>query len=98
MKGLVIFFIVLYLAPAGLAGWWPFRDSVVQTLSGRCTYDRGYDDGWDGAASACEAVNYLHGYDDGAFDSECDWLKCSKRDFDQFRDYGCGRWDAVKCY
>ncbi|MDZ7736868.1 MAG: hypothetical protein U5P41_12790 [Gammaproteobacteria bacterium] len=75
MLKLVIFYLVL----AALIGWWPFNDSVIKTMSGQCNYDAGYRDGWDGALYACESDDYMAGYDDGNFESDCHWAKCIKR-------------------
>lgn len=89
--------VATYLIIALLFGWWPFEDSAIKTFTGQCSYDAGYQDGWDGSLPNCEASDYIAGYDDGAFDSDCDWAKCTKRDFKTFKRYGCGSWERQAC-
>lgn len=88
---------VAYLIIAALIGWWPFEDSLIRTVTGQCSYDSGYEDGWDGATPACEADDYIAGYDEGAFEADCHWAKCTKRDFETFERYGCPSWEDQVC-
>jgi hypothetical protein len=88
---------IIYLIVAGLFGFWPFTDSLLKQASGECTYDSGYDDGWDGALRACEAEEYRSGYRQGAFDSDCHWLKCERRNRDEYNRRQCGAWDRFEC-
>lgn len=95
--GQLIVWIAAYFLLAAVAGWWPFDDSAVRTLSGQCSYEVGYEDGWVGKALACESTDYLAGYDEGEFDSDCHWAKCVKEDRDLFRSYHCGAWSQQQC-
>ena len=85
------------IAVAWLFGFWPFEEGLITGPTSRCSYDAGYDDGYDGANQRCSTDAYLEGYDDGDFDSECYWRRCEKPDYDRFKRLGCGSWSAVKC-
>ncbi len=52
--GRFIGLVLVYLAAAGMFGWWPFEDGAIKTVSRQCTYDAGYQDGWEGAAPVCD--------------------------------------------
>lgn len=95
--GKLISLVILYLLLAAIAGWWPFGDSALQTLSGRCTYDAGYEDGWTGELPACESTEYLAGYEGGVWESDCHFAKCVKRDRNLFKKYRCGSWRDHTC-
>lgn len=95
--GRVIGLVLVYLVAAGVLGWWPFEDGAVKTVSGQCTYDAGYRDAWDGAVPACEDADYLAGYDQGAWEADCDYAKCTKSDRDMFENYDCGDWRDHVC-
>jgi hypothetical protein len=86
--------IVVYMIAALLLGFWPFEDGLLSTSSlspFQLTYDEGYEDGYDGALPKIRSGSYATGYDDGEFDSECDWLKRENRK-PEFERIGCGRW------
>ena len=38
-------------------------------------YDRGYNDGYDGASARKTSGNYYEGYQDGEFDERCNYFK-----------------------
>lgn len=95
--GQLISLAVVWLLIAALIGWWPFDDSVLQTMSGECTYEAGYQDGWDGAKVAFENTDYVAGYDGGTWEGDCHYAKCVKRDRDLFEGYRCGNWRDHTC-
>lgn len=95
--GQIIGWAIVYLLIAALAGWWPFKDSAVKTMTGQCTYEAGYQDGWDGASLACKNTEYLTGYDLGDWEADCHFAKCIRRDRQLFDHYLCGRWDEHHC-
>ncbi len=94
----VLGWIVVYAVVAWLFGIWPFEEGFFTGPTSQCSYDAGYDDGYDGAAPKCKIQVYLEGYDDGDFDSDCEWLRCEKPDHDEFKRLGCGSWSEMKCY
>ena len=89
--------IAAYLFAAWLFGFWPFEEGVFTGPISECSYDVGYDDGYDGATPKCKTDAYLNGYEEGDFDSECDWLRCERPDHDAFKSMGCGSWSEMKC-
>ena len=51
-------------------------------------YDEGYDDGYDGASRKTKLMcqeSYNNGYDDGAYDSDCDYWK--RNDKSKYQNY-----------
>ena len=85
-------FAIIYLIAAFIIGFWPFDEGLLFTSSlspFQYTYDQGYEDGYEGAGRQSRSSPYADGYDDGDYDSECDWLK-EKKKFQQFRELGCG--------
>lgn len=66
MKRIVIL-LITYIVLAAAAGWWPFSDSVIRVVLGHCSYEAGYDDGWDGVYPTCHKKSYIYGYDQGNF-------------------------------
>ena len=62
-----------------------------------CNYDNGYDDGYDGALPECEATDYMEGFQAGEFESDCDWYRCEKPNYDNFKQMSCGSWESYRC-
>jgi len=93
----VIGWIVIYIVVAWVFGFWPFEEGLFTGPTSECSYDAGYDDGYDGANRKCSTEVYLAGYEDGDFDSECYWLRCEKPDNTRFKRLGCGSWSELKC-
>ena len=90
--------IAVYAVVAWLFGFWPFEEGFFTGPTSECSYDAGYDDGYGGAARKCKVHVYLEGYDDGDFDSDCEWLRCEKPNHDEFKRLGCDSWSEMKCY
>ena len=87
-----------YCLGAWLLGFWPFEEEGLLTgPASNCSYDAGYDDGYDGAARRCRIDVYVQGYEDGDFDSECQWLRCEMPDYDEFERIGCRSWSEMTC-
>ena len=89
--------IAIYVVIAWLLGFWPFEEGLFTGPTSECSYDAGYEDGYDGAIRKCSTEAYVEGYEGGDFDSECHWLRCEKPDHDKFNRLGCGSWSATKC-
>lgn len=62
-----------------------------------CSYDAGWEDGYDGARLKCRDRDYLSGYDDGDFYGHCEWLKCTRKDREKFTAERCGSWNSYSC-
>ena len=59
-----------------------------------CSYDAGWEDGYDGERLKCRDNEYLSGYDDGEFYGHCEWLKYSRKDRKRFESERCGNWNS----
>ncbi len=92
-----ISWVVIYMFVAWLFGFWPFEEGMITGFSSECTYDAGYDDGYDGDSQKCSTAAYIEGYSDGDFEAECHWLKCVKPNHDKFKELGCGSWSSMRC-
>ena len=89
--------VVIYAVVAWLFGFWPFEEAMIPGRLTGCTYDAGYNDGYDGAKQKCSTRAYVDGYEAGDFDAECHWLRCVSPDHGTFKRLGCGSWSAMKC-
>ena len=75
-------------------GFWPFEKGLISGASSNGSYDKGYQDGYNGVSPSSYKNNYYDGWLDGDFDAECDYLKYDKKDFDEFKNFGCGDWNS----
>ena len=89
--------VVIYLVTAWLFGFWPFDEGLITGPSSGCTYDAGYEAGYDGETQKCKTEAYLEGYEDGEFEADCHWQRCVKPNQDKFKKLGCGSWSKGRC-
>ena len=73
MRKFLIFLIIILL---------PACDNGISGSSS--SYDKGYQDAYDGAIPRSKSSEYLSGYEDGDYDGECDYL------------YDTGKWSEFK--
>ena len=88
--------IFFYLFIALLIGIWPFEKGLLKSCSLSPlydSYDKGYEDGYEGNAPKSYKGEYYDGWSEGDFEAECQYLKWDKKDFKAFKSYGCGNWD-----
>ena len=89
--------VVFYILAAWLFGFWPFEEGYLTGPTSECSYEAGYEDGYDGAIQKCSTSAYLTGYDEGDFEADCHWLRCVRPDRHEFERRGCGSWDRMSC-
>ncbi len=51
--------LIVYVVFAWLLGFWPFEEGFFTGPTSECSYDAGYDDGYDGALPKCSIEAYL---------------------------------------
>ena len=83
-----------YLILAFFMGFYPFGNNGLSNFNSSSSYDKGYSDGYDGLTPTSYKSNYYDGWLDGDFDAECDYLKYNKKDYEEFKNFGCGNWNS----
>jgi hypothetical protein len=56
---------------------------------GGSAYDKGYNDGYDGASPRKSSGSYFSGYEDGQFDADCDYYR-DKNMWAKYKSLRCG--------
>ena len=74
-------------------GLWPFEKGFISGTSSNGSYDKGYHDGYNGVSPSSYKNNYYDGWLEGDFDAECEYIKYSLQDREEFKNYGCGSWN-----
>jgi hypothetical protein len=86
--------IIAYLVISFFMGLWPFEKGFISGTPSNGSYDKGYHDGYNGVSPSSYKNNYYDGWLEGDFDAECEYIKYSLQDREEFKNYECGSWSS----